>query len=166
MNKTMIACALVAASVVGCNDPNNNWFGNGGDFDVDRYVPQVMSASQLVTINLLKNKPLEDVEAIHGVAATVLGVLEGGGITLDPKLAQAQVRRIIEQHAPDIANNPVNMAIMEAGVAVAVGHIQKLIDQYGSNIVDPNIVTIKLVTAAVRGVTGGTAMLMPQPVAG
>lgn len=166
MNRVMIACVLAASSIVGCNDPNNNWFGNGGDFDVDRYVPQVTSASQLVTINLMQSKPLEDVETVHGVAATILGVLEDGGITLDPKLAQVQVKRIIEQHAPDIANDPVNMAILEAGVAVAVGHVQKLIDQYGSSIVDPNIVTVKLVAAAVRGVAGGTAILMPQPVGG
>lgn len=162
-NKLVVSCLCLVALVAvgGCQiGGGSNWNNDGQKFDLERYVPHVTLIAKAVAINLLKEKDREVIELTGELAGVVSESLRGEA-SIDPNLAQQFVRDLVEQNAPAVAADAGIMSMVDVVVAIAVGQVQDLLNKYGSQ-VDINIVTAKLLIAALDGVKDGTdALLLP-----
>jgi len=160
-NKFAVSClCLVALAAGGCQIGGGPNWNTDGQFNLERYVPHVTLIAKAATINLLKEKDREVIELTGELAGVVSESLKGEA-SIDPNLAQQLVRDLVEQNAPAVAADAGIMSVVDVVVAIAVGQVQDLLNKYGSQI-DTNIVTVKLLIAALDGVKDGSdALLLP-----
>lgn len=162
MHRTLISCMCLAALALGNTGCQT---GGGGSFnwqqDIDRYTPHVTIIAKAATINVLKDEPRDKVEVVGRVATLVSAALANDGLTIDPNIAIAQIRALVEANAPDIAADEGIMSIVDVAVSIAIGQVESLVNRYGPQF-DQSNVAISLIQAALAGVKSGVdALLMP-----